>query len=65
MAAATVNDAASYDLRAAGPDDAFDTADDVVYTLASSGYTSGLSASYRVTDGPLSRAATGLRSAPG
>ena len=53
MAAAAVNDAANFDLRAAGADGAFGTADDVVYAVAGSGYTSGLTASYRIVDGPL------------
>src|SRR5262249_48368295 len=54
MLASTVNSSASYDLRAAGPDDVFDTADDVVYTVITSpAYTSALTASYRVSDGPL------------
>src|SRR5205823_5234533 len=44
--ASAVNSSASYDLRAAGPDDAFDTGDDVLYTVISSGtYASGLTAS--------------------
>ena len=33
--------------------DAFNTADDELYHLSSYGYTSGLTASYRITDGPL------------
>jgi hypothetical protein len=53
LAAGTVTDMGNYDLRAAGPDGVFDTADDELYGLASYGYTSGLSASYRITDGPL------------
>ena len=53
MAIAAVNDPAHLDLRAAGPDGAFGTSDDRVYALASSGYAGGLSASYRITDGPL------------
>ena len=53
MAAATVNDVSNLDLRAAGADAMFETADDQVYALTSDGYTSGLSESYRITDGPL------------
>src|SRR5262249_26173150 len=45
MAAATVNDTSNLQL--------VDTQHNVTYTLASFGYTSGLTASYRVTDGPL------------
>src|SRR5262249_21317160 len=49
-----VNTSASYDLRAAGADGTFGTADDPVYTVATNPtYTSGLTVSYRVTDGPL------------
>src|SRR4029077_13485010 len=53
MNASTVNNAGNLDLREAGQDHTFGTVDDVLYHLASYGYTSGLSASYRVTDGPL------------
>src|SRR5262249_23545595 len=53
MAAPTVLNMANFDLRAAGPDGQFGTADDQVYSLASYGYTSGLTASLRITDGPL------------
>ena len=53
MTPATVNNGANFDLRSAGTDGQFDTADDVVYHLSSYGYTSGLTATYRVTDGPL------------
>jgi hypothetical protein len=54
MLAATVNSSASYDLREAGADGTFDTADDVPYTVVTrSTYSSGLTASYRVSDGPL------------
>lgn len=53
MQAASVNDSGSYDLRAAGADGLFDTADDEIYTVVTtSNYTSGLSASYRLSDGP-------------
>src|SRR5258708_8479113 len=66
MAPATVNEANNYDLRSAGADGVFDWADDVPYTVSSYGYSSGLSASYRILNGPLQaglyrfRAATGL-----
>src|SRR5207302_733007 len=53
MNAATVNNLANYDLRSAGPDGVFGSADDVVYHLSSPGYTSGLSASFKISDGPL------------
>src|SRR5262249_23757948 len=54
MAAATVNNPASYDLRAAGPDGNFDTADDLGYHLATAPtYTSGSTASLSISDGPL------------
>ena len=48
---AGVNAAATYELRAAGPDAAFGTADDVVYTLSRSG--GSRSVSLTVADGPL------------
>ena len=54
MAAATVTNAASYQLLCAGPDAAFGTGDDVTYTIANSpAYASGTSASYLITDGPV------------
>lgn len=53
MMAATVVDPSTYDLRASGADGQFATADDAVYAVSCDGYTSGLSASYHVTDGPL------------
>jgi hypothetical protein len=54
MLASTVNSSASYDLREAGSDGVFDTADDVPYTVVTrSTYSSGLTALYRVSDGPL------------
>ncbi len=66
MRAATVNDPANFELRSAGPDGVFDNGDDAVYGFVSGGYTSGLSAAYRITNGPLQpgsyrfRAATAL-----
>ncbi|MCC5805515.1 MAG: VCBS repeat-containing protein [Opitutales bacterium] len=54
MDPATVNAAASYDLRAAGPDGAWDTADDEVYSVQPvAPYTAGTSVQLRVVDGPL------------
>ncbi|HKS38738.1 MAG TPA: FG-GAP-like repeat-containing protein, partial [Verrucomicrobiae bacterium] len=53
MLATSVTNSGSYDLRAAGADNIFDTPDDAVYAVECTGYTSGLSASYLVTDGPL------------
>ena len=53
MLASSVNAAANYELRVAGPDGTFDTADDVLYSVAPQAYASGLSASYLITDGPL------------
>src|SRR5262249_3322341 len=62
MAPATVNNPANYDLRSAGPDNNFDTADDVLYTVASPGYGSGLASGlYRVSDGPLQPGSYRLR----
>ncbi|MEI6783705.1 MAG: FG-GAP-like repeat-containing protein, partial [Verrucomicrobiota bacterium] len=42
-----------FDLRAAGPDGAFDTADDIRYHVYSTGYSSGLSSGFAIADGPL------------
>jgi methionine-rich copper-binding protein CopC len=54
MGAATVTNSANYDLRNAGPDNLFGTADDQLYGVVNSpAYTSGTSASYLVTNGPL------------
>ncbi len=53
MAAATVNNSANLTLVSAGPNNTFGDGDDVTYTLASYGYSNGLSVSYRITDGPL------------
>ncbi|HCN29338.1 MAG TPA: hypothetical protein DIT64_11420, partial [Verrucomicrobiales bacterium] len=67
MLASTVVNAANYELRSAGPNGVFDDADDVPYTLSPSSYTSGLSATLRIMDGPLQAGAyrftagTGLR----
>ncbi|MBI3867281.1 MAG: VCBS repeat-containing protein [Verrucomicrobia bacterium] len=54
MAPATVTAAGSYELRNAGPDLVFDTADDSTYTVLNvPAYTTGLVASYLIPDGPL------------
>ena len=54
MLAPTVTNTANYELRSAGGDDVFETADDVLYRVANSpAYSSGLTASYLVTDAPL------------
>ncbi len=42
-----------FDLRAAGDDGLFDTADDQVYHLSFGNYTSGLTLSFTIADGPL------------
>ncbi|MBC8003592.1 MAG: pre-peptidase C-terminal domain-containing protein, partial [Opitutaceae bacterium] len=42
-----------FDLRAAGNDGLFGTADDQIYRFESYGYTGGLIASLRIVDGPL------------
>ncbi len=48
------NDAVNaFDLRAAGSDGQFDTGDDVIYRVTTTGYTSGLSAGFAIVDGPL------------
>ena len=48
---AGVNSASTYELRSAGPDNTFNTSDDVLYTLSPSG--DSRSVTLRVTDGPL------------
>jgi fibronectin type 3 domain-containing protein len=53
MMAATVTSPLTYELRSSGPNGIFDTADDEIYTISCDGYTSGLTANYRVSDGPL------------
>lgn len=53
LQASTVTDPANYDLRAAGADGNFGTADDVIYTVANQAYQNGLTAFYLITDGPL------------
>ena len=53
MLASTVTNPASYELRHAGPNTTFDNADDVLYTVTPQAYTSGLTASYHLPDGPL------------
>ncbi|MAF66354.1 MAG: hypothetical protein CMJ84_11945, partial [Planctomycetes bacterium] len=51
---ASVNDAPNYDFRAAGGDDQFDTADDVLYTTrVFRPYTTGQSIALKITDGDL------------
>jgi len=54
MDSTTANDSANYDLRAAGADGAFGTADDVVYTLSHEEYMFGTNAfEFGIDDGPL------------
>ena len=54
LAAGTVNDGANYELRSAGADGVFGTGDDQLYQVQCAPvYSSGLSASYWVPDGPL------------
>ncbi|MCX8155476.1 MAG: FG-GAP-like repeat-containing protein [Verrucomicrobiae bacterium] len=53
MQSATVTNAAFYELRGAGPDNLFNTADDELYTVTCANYGGGLSADYLVPDGPL------------
>ncbi|HEX7863031.1 MAG TPA: FG-GAP-like repeat-containing protein [Verrucomicrobiae bacterium] len=66
MNAALVNAGGSYDLRAAGDDGNFGTADDQRYTVVPGTYSAGLSATFSITDGPLQAGSyrfsvTGLR----
>ncbi|HEV3079833.1 MAG TPA: Ig-like domain-containing protein, partial [Gemmataceae bacterium] len=53
MAAGTVNNTANYDLRAAGADGVIGTADDILYHISAPSYTTGTSAFFRISDGPL------------
>ena len=53
LAAGTVNDPANYELRHAGADGQFGSADDELYQVQCLSYSSGLSASYLVPDGPF------------
>ncbi len=53
LAALSVSNSANYELRSAGSDDAFGTADDIPYRVVTTGYTIGLAASYLVVDGPV------------
>ncbi|MBI4326093.1 MAG: hypothetical protein HY674_12620, partial [Chloroflexi bacterium] len=54
LAASTVNDGANYELRNAGADGLFGTGDDQLYQVQCAPvYSSGLSVSYFVADGPL------------
>ena len=53
LLASTVTSAANYSLLGAGPDGVFGTADDTVYQVAPSSYSSGLNNSYSITNGPL------------
>ncbi|HWQ84678.1 MAG TPA: LamG-like jellyroll fold domain-containing protein, partial [Anaerolineales bacterium] len=43
----------AFDLRASGPDGLFDTPDDGLYHVSHANYSSGLSLSFTVSDGPL------------
>ncbi|YCM44551.1 FG-GAP-like repeat-containing protein [Verrucomicrobiaceae bacterium 227] len=53
MLAATVNDAAAYELLGSGGDGTFDDGNEAVYTVVPGSYGSGLSNSYHLSDGPL------------
>ena len=54
MSPATVTSNATYELRGAGADSSFGTADDVLYTVANAPtYSSGTQASYQILNGPL------------
>ena len=52
MAAGTVNGSANVEVRSS-TNATFGDGDDMVYAASGSGYSGGLSATYRVTDGPL------------
>ncbi|MGV3772709.1 MAG: FG-GAP-like repeat-containing protein, partial [Verrucomicrobiales bacterium] len=53
MTSATVTSEANYELRSAGRDNVFDNADDELYALEISPYSSGLTGSIRIVDGPV------------
>lgn len=50
-----------FDLRGAGDDDVFDTADDVVYTLQAPAYTSGTTMAFSLLNGPVQAGRVRLR----
>ena len=50
-----------FDLRGAGSDDVFDTADDIRYTLQVPAYSSGTSLSFAVLNGPIQQGRNRLR----
>ncbi|MDF7800708.1 FG-GAP-like repeat-containing protein [Pontiellaceae bacterium B1224] len=52
MEVATITNAANFELLSSGDDDLFDTGDDEPYALAIT-YSSGLTASFDIADGPL------------
>ncbi|MGN6385112.1 MAG: Ig-like domain-containing protein, partial [Verrucomicrobiota bacterium] len=53
LQAASAMLASNYELRSAGADNTFGNGDDVLYTLAPQSYTSGLTVSFLISDGPL------------
>ncbi|MDX1952258.1 MAG: FG-GAP-like repeat-containing protein [Verrucomicrobiota bacterium] len=53
MLRTTVTNGSFYELRSAGPNNTFGNSDDVFYTIRSEGYSSGLSATFNIVDGPL------------
>jgi hypothetical protein len=67
MLASTVNAASNYELLGSGGDGTFADGNEVVYTVSVGSYSSGLSNSYSIPDGPLQpddyrlRVTTGLK----
>ena len=53
MDAGAINQLANLDLRSDGGDGIWGNSNDQVYTLSSNGYTTGLTASFLIADGPL------------
>ena len=53
MLASTINDSLNYELQEAGTDGTFDTPDDLYVVVTRVTYGSGLTAQYRIDDGPL------------
>ena len=53
LSVTTATNPSTYELRGAGSDNTFGTADDTFYHFSSITYTSGLTISYQIGDGPL------------
>ncbi|MBL9167077.1 MAG: VCBS repeat-containing protein [Verrucomicrobiales bacterium] len=65
MSPVAVTNSSVYELRSAGPDGNFNTADDAIYPIVPDAYSTGLSASYSILDGPVQPGLTRLRVSTG